>query len=109
MPENTCANCRFAFTHKRPKIIGATGFDDQLIFEDVDETVYSCRAVAWESLSEVAAPLSEHTGKEIGLTPISCPAWTGQGPLPPRSVDRLAELDRMIAARDARVAAKEAE
>jgi len=90
--ETSCANCKLAGTHKRPKIMGETGFDDQLMFDDVDETVYMCKATE-----------GEHAGREIGIEPITCALWTKTSP----QSDRLAELDRRIAEREARVLNKE--
>lgn len=114
----TCKECRFVGTHTRPKIISKTGFGDQLMFEnaDKDETVYTCRAFetltvlgdcarlerlleAHEVLGQRA--LSEHAGKEIGVVPITCPAWAA-----PVASAKLSKLDEMIAARDARAAAR---
>ncbi len=104
----TCADCRFVKTDRRPKIMDATGFGDQLMFEDGDETVYSCEAF----VKDTGQRICEHAGKVIGTTPITCEAWAK----PQRrsgDVDggdaRLAELDRLIAAREARTAGKDKE
>ncbi len=125
--ENTCATCRYAATHKRPKIANATGFGDQLMFEDTDETVYTCKApyapgqvtggllMALRADGTASVPggmhvavlgelgCSEHAGKEIGLVPITCSAWS----VAKAKSARLEELDRKIAARDARNKGKE--
>jgi hypothetical protein len=70
-------------------VIDATGFDDQIMFEDADkdETVYFCRA-----------PEGQHAGKEIGTTPITCASWEGAN----RKNSRLEELDKKIAEYEAR-------
>jgi len=112
----TCADCRYAGTFKRPRIAEATGFDDQLMFEDADqdETVYMCRAEkprrSEDGLSSTTVLYGEscepapHAGKEIGLVPVTCVAWAAVVPTPR---NRLDELDAMIAARNARVKEKE--
>ncbi len=50
--------------------------------------------------------LCEHAGKEIGLVPIVCEAWAACDP-PTKKSARLEELDRKIAERESRMAAKE--
>jgi len=92
--EQTCATCRHVGTYKRPKITDATGFDDQLMFEDADETVYMCKA------SEGAYANTERIEPIVGCATWSAPVKVG--------ADRLAELDRMIAEREARPEKKEA-
>ncbi len=74
----------------------STGFGDQLMFEDKDkdESVYWCRAPD-------GTPGAALAGKEIGLVPLVCNAWSA---VRTPSQERLAELDRMIAAREARPA-----
>jgi hypothetical protein len=127
--EKTCKDCRHVGTHTRPRIMEETGFGDQLMFEDADkdETVYSCKApytpgqvtgglmMAPRADGTASVPggmhvavlgedgCSEHAGLEIGLVPITCVAWAA-----PKQSSRLDELDRMIAEREARVAAREA-
>lgn len=87
----TCVECRHHSTFKRPRVIDATGFDDQLMFEDADkdETVYFCRA-----------HVGPHADKEVGTVPITCSSWEGEKD---RSA-RLEELDRRIAEFEARSA-----
>lgn len=123
----TCKECRYVGTHTRPKIISKTGFGDQLMFEnaDKDETVYTCKApyAPGDVTGGLMMPLradgtagvpggmhvavlgepgcSEYAGKEIGIVPITCSAWDVPAP-----ATRLSELDRMIAAREARVKAR---
>ncbi len=87
----TCADCRYASTHRRPRIMEATGFGDLLQFADADETVYTCRALG----------VSEHGGKEIGLVPIVCSTWATT---PKAGLARMSELDRKIAEFEKRVA-----
>lgn len=118
----TCASCRHASTEKQKTPIGETGFDDQIMFEDADkdQTVYTCRAPNESSFEDEKGVLhmsvirygpnldkAPHSGKTIGLVPITCVAWeapqTGAGV----KSARLAELDRMIAERDARNKGKE--
>lgn len=84
-----CANCKHHATMKRPKVVDGTGFDDQIEFSDEDETVYVCRAIA--------GPYAG--GQEVGTLPISCTSWTAAVHA---GADRLAELDRMIAAQNDR-------
>jgi hypothetical protein len=112
----TCADCKYVKTHKRPKIMSETGFGDQLMFDDVDETVYACNAPyapgqmtgglmlegvpGGMHLAVLGEPgCSEHAGKEIGPEPITCKAWAAGAKA---GAARLAELDAMIAAREAR-------
>ena len=83
----TCKDCRFNATEKQKKALEATGFDDQIMFDDEDVVVYMCMA-----------PSGPHRGKTIGLAPISCEAFSE----PEAQTERLSELDRMIAAREAR-------
>lgn len=63
MTEKTCSNCKHHSIYKRPKILEATGFGDQMMFDDSDEAVIICRA-----------PAGPRASQEIGLTPISCTA-----------------------------------
>lgn len=63
----TCANCRLVGTNRRPRAVDATGFGDQIEFGDDDETVYTCRA---------PVGVSEFSGREIGVTPITCSGWS---------------------------------
>ena len=130
-----CTTCRYVGTYKRPRIMDSTGIDDQLMFDDVDETVYMCKAfhvlatlgkagptrdiserdddgnhtgdgmrfeVTFETNVVGSRALCSHAGTER-LVPITCDAWSA---VPPKDTERLAELDRMIAARDARNAAR---
>lgn len=85
----TCAECRYVATDKQPKPIEATGFGDQMMFADEDETVYTCRAPAE----------NPNAGRFFGATPVTCDGWAA----PDRGASRLAELDRLIAQREARV------
>lgn len=96
----TCATCRFSGTYKRPKIMQETWFGDQLMFEDEanDEVVYMCKATPGSTT---------YAGSEVGTAPVSCPAWSTVPKNDESNVARLNELDRLIAARDARVAKKE--
>ena len=87
MTQDTCATCRHGSSYKRPKILEETGFDDQLMFDDKDETVYVCRA-----------PDGPHANAEQ-LVPITCSSWAP----PTAGRSRLEELDRMIAARENRM------
>jgi iron uptake system EfeUOB component EfeO/EfeM len=78
----------------------STGFDDQLMFEgpgdgadgkgDGDEVVYMCKA---------PTKASTFSGTER-LVPITCAAWARVEPI---SDEKFAEMDRMIAAREARM------
>lgn len=91
---NSCATCRYVSKSTRPKIMDATGFDDQLMFEDVDETVYACRAEAglW-------------AGKEVGTEPVSaCPVWEA----PTKEDEHKERADAMLAKFEARLAARSA-
>lgn len=100
-----CSTCRYASTDKRKKIMSETGFDDQLMFEDADkdETVYTCRAFGPPE-GVFVDRLCEHAGKEIGLVPITCSAYAA----PVRAnQQRLSDLDRRIAEREARAAQRE--
>ncbi len=108
--ENSCANCKYAGTYRRKQVMENTGFGDGLMFKDADvvekidadgnpyklelenEVVYICRG----------APCT-HAGTEIGPVPILCEAWTEAKKM---DAEKLAELDRMIAAREARVKAR---
>lgn len=110
MTTKDCSTCRYAKTDKRPKVMGETGFDDQLMFEDADkdEVVYSCQAFfrpgdpdTFSSHSETV-PRCKHAGKEIGLVPITCEAYAE----PVKDLLRLSELDRRIVEREARAKAK---
>ena len=87
----TCATCRHAATDKRPRVVGATGFGDQIEFGDDDEVTYAC-----------VAPGGEREGEFFGNAPVTCESWE-----PPRKEKsaRLEELDRMIAEREARTRA----
>lgn len=131
--KHTCADCRHVATDKRPRIIDATGFDDQMMFDDEDEVVYSCRAfavtAAFTGIGPVrdegvdgdvlhlaatvktqvtgARALCSHAGKTIGTVPILCEAWEGWSVQSTAGAERLAELDRLIAVREARVRDRE--
>lgn len=94
MTEETCMTCKHVGTHGRPKIMSETGFGDQLMFEDSDETVYTCHATG----------ACEHSGKEIGTVPITCSSWALSSKHDPVKIARLAELDRKIAAFETRSA-----
>lgn len=93
---DSCANCRHVSKRLRPKVLEATGFDDQLMFDDEDETVFSCRAAR-----------GLYAGREVGPVPVDssdCGAWEiGQS----AKSDRLAELDRKIAEQMARFNARD--
>lgn len=91
-----CSNCRYVATNTRPKIMEETGFDDQLMFDDIDEAIYTCRAFA----DQIA--LCEHAGKEIGLVPITCSTWAV-----PAQKSKNAEADRLIAMFEERMKKKE--
>jgi hypothetical protein len=79
-----CSSCKHHATTKRPQVVDATGFDDQIEFSDADETIFVCRAV-----------IGPHAGgQEIGTLPITCSSWV---PAVKAGADRLAELDAMIA------------
>ncbi len=84
-----CSTCAHASTSKQKKVIEATGFGDQMMFEDEDkdETVYAC-----------AAPAGPYAGKGLGTTPVSCGSWKE----PVKYSSRLAELDARIAQFEAR-------
>lgn len=85
-----CKDCKHHSTLRRPKVVDGTGFDDQIEFSDDDETVYVCRAES--------GPYAG--GKEVGTIPVSCSSWTAWTKA---GADRLAELDRMIAAQNDRL------
>ncbi len=100
-PPRDCSTCRFAATDKRKKIIDATGFDDQMMFEDHDEIVYSCKAFG----DDRSESLSPHAGKVIGIAPISCDGWARAQQIAP---EKAAELDSMVLAYEARMKEREA-
>lgn len=85
---DSCANCRLHSSFRRPKVIGETGFGDQLMFSDDDETVYVCRAEG-----------TPESGRAVGPTPVlrtDCSSWS-----PPNAgSDRLNAIDEMIARRE---------
>jgi len=107
--QNTCANCKFVGTYKRPRIMDATGFDDQLMFEGPgdgadgtgDETVYMCKAP-----TSVNGLMSPHPNTER-IEPITCEVWRPQSAANTEAQARLAEIDRKIAEREARMTKKE--
>lgn len=82
-----CTTCRHHSKTTRPKVVDATGFDDQIEFADENETLYSCRA-----------PQGPFAGREVGTVAVSCPSFEQ----PQSGAARLAELDRMIAERNKR-------
>jgi hypothetical protein len=84
-----CTNCKHHATLKRPKVVDSTGFDDQIEFSDEDEVVFVCRAVM--------GPYAG--GQEVGTLAISCTSWVA---VAKAGAERLAELDRMIEAQNAR-------
>ena len=90
----TCAECRHVSTDKQKKVLEATGFGDQIMFADEseDEVVYSCRAPEG----------SPHAGTTFGTTPLTCGAWSAASGGVVSGGDRLTELDRLIAQREAR-------
>jgi hypothetical protein len=88
-----CRDCKHHSTKKQPRVVDPTGFDDQIEFADDDETVYVCRA------SE--GPYAN--GKEVGTLPVTCASWTAWTAWTKAGADRLAELDRMIAAQNERL------
>lgn len=81
-----CTTCRYNSTYRRPKITDATGFGDQLMFEDTDETVNVCR-------SSGARSGLEH------LVPVECADWAATQSA---GQERLREIDEMIARRERR-------
>lgn len=88
----TCAECRHHSAFKRQRIIDATGFDDQLMFEDEDkdETVYICKA-----------PGGKHFDKEIGTVPITCDSFEVgvKSALEKEQMEALDRLERAYAER----------
>jgi hypothetical protein len=88
-----CRDCKHHSASQRPRVVDQTGFDDQIEFSDEDETVYVCQA------SE--GPYAN--GKEVGTIPVSCSSWAARTNA---GADRLAELDRMIAAQEERLRKK---
>jgi hypothetical protein len=74
--KNTCHDCRFVSWQKRPKIMDATGFDDQLMFDDVDEIVYTCKAFGPSRGALPGLKLSNHAGETIGIVPLRFQAAT---------------------------------
>ena len=87
----TCAECRYVATDKQPKPIEATGFGDQMMFADEDETVYTCKA----------PQENPNAGRFFGPTPVTCDGWAMIG-VANSGADRLNELDRLIAQRESR-------
>lgn len=110
--EKTCATCRFAATDRRKQIIDATGFGDQMMFKDPEKVVAKdadgneyVRVQENEIVYSCKAETGPHRGKVIGTVPIACDTWQ---PIQKATSEELSEMDRLIAARDARVKEREA-
>lgn len=109
--KNTCHDCRYVSTTKRPKIMEATGFGDQLMFDDVDEIVYHCKAFGPSRGSLPGVAFTALAGTTIGTKPRrsasngspsfplekddgeTCAAW--EAPVPITS-SKKAELDTVM-------------
>lgn len=81
--EQNCKSCKHHSTYKRPKVIDATGFGDQMMFDDKDEVVYVCKA-----------PNGPRASTEVGLDPVHCPSWAETRKL---SDEDRAQMDRWMA------------
>ena len=69
--EKTCKTCRHHSEERKPRpqqpVVNAAADYVGVVFSDVDEVMYSCRAPRGEH-----AP---HAGREVGFDPVTCAAY----------------------------------